>query len=85
MQPQQEKNEKKVAFGFREVPESEKARDVKQVFDSVAKKYDLMNDLLSFGLHRLWKRKTIRAAELKEGSRVLDLSLIHISEPTRPY
>ena len=74
VQPQQEKNEKKVAFGFREVPESEKARDVKQVFDSVAKKYDLMNDLLSFGLHRLWKRKTIRAAELKEGSCVLDIA-----------
>ena len=74
MQPQQEKKEKKVSFGFREVPESEKVRDVKQVFDSVAKKYDLMNDLLSFGLHRLWKRKTIRAEELKEGSRVLDIA-----------
>ena len=71
---QTEKDEKKVSFGFREVPESEKAEDVKQVFDSVASKYDLMNDLLSFGLHRLWKRRTISEARLKEGDRVLDIA-----------
>ena len=69
-----ETDEKKVAFGFREVPESEKAEDVKQVFDSVAAKYDLMNDLLSFGLHRFWKHRTIQAAQLKEGDKVLDIA-----------
>ncbi len=69
-----ETDEKKVAFGFREVPESEKAEDVKQVFDSVAAKYDLMNDLLSFGLHRFWKHCTINEANLKEGYKVLDIA-----------
>ena len=73
--PQQKQTgEKKVAFGFREVPESEKANDVKQVFDSVAAKYDLMNDLLSFGLHRFWKHCTIVEAALKEGHKVLDIA-----------
>ena len=47
--------EKQVDFGYRAVPESEKEEDVKEVFESVAKRYDLMNDVLSLGLHRLWK------------------------------
>ena len=46
-------------FGFATVPEEEKAADVEKVFASVAKKYDLMNDVLSWGLHRLWKRRAI--------------------------
>ena len=71
---QSEQGEKKVSFGFREVPESEKEKDVRQVFDSVAKKYDLMNDLLSFGLHRLWKRHAIQRAEIKRDDKVLDIA-----------
>ena len=43
-------------FGFKKVAEEDKARQVREVFDSVAPKYDLMNDVLSFGMHRLWKR-----------------------------
>jgi demethylmenaquinone methyltransferase/2-methoxy-6-polyprenyl-1,4-benzoquinol methylase len=47
-------------FGYRQVPEGEKARLVKSVFDSVAGKYDLMNDLMSLGIHRIWKdRKSV--------------------------
>jgi len=66
--------EKTVSFGFREVPEAEKADDVKKVFDSVAKKYDLMNDLLSFGLHRWWKSVAVREAGLSAGDKVLDIA-----------
>jgi len=53
-------------FGFQTVPEREKARKVAGVFDSVAGKYDLMNDLMSLGLHRLWKRLMKAARVLKE-------------------
>lgn len=76
MQETKDKNhtKKTVSFGFQEVPEDEKAEDVKKVFDSVAKKYDLMNDLLSFGLHRYWKRVAITEAALKKGDRVLDIA-----------
>lgn len=66
--------EKNTHFGFREVPESEKAQDVKQVFDSVAGKYDLMNDLLSFGLHRYWKRRAEARAGVRAGCKVLDIA-----------
>ena len=59
-------------FGFQEVPLGEKAKRVKGVFDSVAGKYDLMNDLMSGGLHRWWKRYTIRRAEARPGDRILD-------------
>lgn len=68
------KHTKKVSFGYQEVPEDEKAKSVKKVFDSVAKKYDLMNDMLSFGLHRYWKRVAIQEAQLKEGDKVLDIA-----------
>lgn len=61
-------------FGFQSVPASEKARRVRGVFDSVASRYDLMNDLMSGGLHRLWKRHTIREAAVRRGQRVLDLA-----------
>lgn len=61
-------------FGFETVPESEKARRVRGVFSSVADKYDLMNDLMSAGLHRLWKAFTIQVAGARTGDRVLDIA-----------
>ena len=61
-------------FGFRTVPEAEKAQHVGGVFDSVAGKYDLMNDLMSAGLHRLWKRFTVAQSGLRPGGRVLDVA-----------
>ncbi|HKJ71946.1 MAG TPA: class I SAM-dependent methyltransferase [Gammaproteobacteria bacterium] len=61
-------------FGFQEVPLGEKARRVRGVFDSVAGSYDLMNDLMSGGLHRYWKRYTVWRAEAKAGDRVLDIA-----------
>ena len=61
-------------FGFETVDEAEKARRVRGVFDSVASKYDVMNDLMSVGLHRVWKAYTVTVANLKEGDRVLDIA-----------
>ncbi|MEK9952708.1 MAG: class I SAM-dependent methyltransferase, partial [Curvibacter sp.] len=61
-------------FGFETVDEREKARRVRGVFDSVASRYDLMNDLMSGGLHRLWKAYTVTVANLKEGDRALDIA-----------
>jgi demethylmenaquinone methyltransferase/2-methoxy-6-polyprenyl-1,4-benzoquinol methylase len=61
-------------FGFQQVDESEKAGKVRGVFDSVAAKYDLMNDLMSAGLHRAWKAYTVQVANLKPGERVLDIA-----------
>lgn len=61
-------------FGFTKVEESEKARRVAQVFHSVARRYDLMNDLMSAGLHRLWKAFTIEQARVRPGERVLDIA-----------
>ncbi|WP_408595837.1 bifunctional demethylmenaquinone methyltransferase/2-methoxy-6-polyprenyl-1,4-benzoquinol methylase UbiE [Limnohabitans sp.] len=61
-------------FGFKTVDESDKARHVRGVFDSVASKYDVMNDLMSMGLHRVWKRYTVRVADLREGYQVLDIA-----------
>ena len=61
-------------FGFERVPESEKAKRVEQVFDRVAERYDLMNDLMSFGLHRLWKSFTVSLARVRPGERVLDVA-----------
>ena len=61
-------------FGFSSVDEAEKARKVRGVFDSVAPKYDLMNDLMSLGLHRAWKAYTVTVANLKEGDRALDIA-----------
>jgi demethylmenaquinone methyltransferase/2-methoxy-6-polyprenyl-1,4-benzoquinol methylase len=67
-------SQEKTHFGYREVPENEKAALVAEVFRSVAPKYDLMNDLMSFGLHRLWKRFTIQHAALRPGQKVLDVA-----------
>ena len=61
-------------FGFEEVSEGEKAKRVAGVFSSVASRYDLMNDLMSFGLHRLWKVFTIEVSGVKAGDRVLDVA-----------
>ncbi|WP_366658797.1 bifunctional demethylmenaquinone methyltransferase/2-methoxy-6-polyprenyl-1,4-benzoquinol methylase UbiE [Methylophaga sp.] len=61
-------------FGYREVPTSEKARHVAEVFHSVAGKYDLMNDLMSMGIHRLWKWFTINNSGVRRGAKVLDLA-----------
>ena len=61
-------------FGFETVALEDKSRRVKGVFDSVASRYDLMNDLMSGGLHRLWKRFTIEQAAVRRGQAVLDLA-----------
>jgi demethylmenaquinone methyltransferase / 2-methoxy-6-polyprenyl-1,4-benzoquinol methylase len=61
-------------FGFNTVAETEKAHRVAGVFDSVAERYNLMNDLMSAGMHRLWKRFAIEASGVKKGERVLDIA-----------
>ncbi len=61
-------------FGFESVDEQDKARRVRSVFDSVAPKYDVMNDLMSMGLHRAWKAYTVMVANVKEGQQVLDIA-----------
>jgi len=60
-------------FGYRLVPEGEKVKWVYRHFDTVARKYDFMNTLLSFGIHLLWKRDAVRMLDLKPGDRVLDV------------
>ena len=61
-------------FGFKTVNEQDKASHVRGVFDSVAPKYDIMNDLMSMGLHRAWKAYTVMVANVSEGSQVLDIA-----------
>ncbi|RPI16300.1 MAG: bifunctional demethylmenaquinone methyltransferase/2-methoxy-6-polyprenyl-1,4-benzoquinol methylase UbiE [Lysobacterales bacterium] len=63
-----------VDFGYREVPAAEKSRHVRAVFDSVAGKYDLMNDLMSAGVHRLWKRYALSQTGLRPGQAALDVA-----------
>ena len=65
---------KQTHFGFETIPEDDKVRRVAGVFDSVATQYDLMNDLMSGGLHRLWKAFTIAQAGIRPGFRVLDIA-----------
>ena len=67
-------NDNTTHFGYRTVKEEDKSNLVAEVFRSVAPKYDLMNDLMSFGLHRLWKRFTINEADIREGMRILDVA-----------
>jgi demethylmenaquinone methyltransferase / 2-methoxy-6-polyprenyl-1,4-benzoquinol methylase len=67
-------DEKLTDFGFERVPQNEKARRVRGVFDSVADSYDLMNDLMSGGLHRLWKRFALQLAALRPGQQALDVA-----------
>jgi demethylmenaquinone methyltransferase/2-methoxy-6-polyprenyl-1,4-benzoquinol methylase len=64
----------KTHFGFEPVSPEEKTRRVRGVFESVAGKYDLMNDLMSAGLHRLWKRFTVDTSGVRKGARVLDIA-----------
>jgi demethylmenaquinone methyltransferase/2-methoxy-6-polyprenyl-1,4-benzoquinol methylase len=64
----------KTHFGFREVDAGEKAKLVKNVFDSVANKYDVMNDLMSMGIHRIWKRIALQLSHVRYGEKVLDLA-----------
>ena len=66
--------DKTTHFGYETVGESEKAERVRGVFDSVATRYDLMNDLMSFGVHRLWKRFAVQLTGVRAGQRVLDLA-----------
>jgi demethylmenaquinone methyltransferase / 2-methoxy-6-polyprenyl-1,4-benzoquinol methylase len=61
-------------FGFQTLPKAQKARRVRDVFDSVAGRYDLMNDLMSGGLHRLWKRFTLQLTQLRPGQQALDVA-----------
>ena len=64
----------KTHFGYQSVDESQKAEKVAEVFHSVASKYDIMNDLMSMGLHRAWKAYTVMVADLQPGQRVLDIA-----------
>jgi demethylmenaquinone methyltransferase/2-methoxy-6-polyprenyl-1,4-benzoquinol methylase len=64
----------KTHFGFEAVAEADKAQRVRGVFDTVAAKYDVMNDLMSLGLHRAWKAYTVAVANVRPGDRVLDLA-----------
>jgi len=61
-------------FGFQRVPAAQKGARVREVFDRVAPRYDLMNDLMSFGLHRLWKAFAVSVARIRPGERVLDVA-----------
>ena len=61
-------------FGFKRIPEEQKAKRVEEVFDRVAERYDLMNDLMSFGMHRLWKAFAVSVARIRPGERVLDVA-----------
>ena len=64
----------KTHFGYQEVPEGEKARRVGEVFDRVAERYDVMNDLMSLGLHRVWKAFALDVARPRPGERILDVA-----------
>jgi len=64
----------KTHFGYKQVPVEEKQKKVTAVFDSVAAKYNIMNDLMSAGIHRIWKRKTVHLANIRPGMKILDLA-----------
>lgn len=68
------KTEKSTHFGYQQVPVEEKQGKVADVFHSVASKYDVMNDLMSFGIHRLWKRNAVHLSGVRQGQRVLDIA-----------
>lgn len=73
-QPPSDPDSERTHFGYQTVARGEKVRRVGAVFDSVAERYDIMNDLMSLGIHRLWKRLTAEMAGLRPGARVLDLA-----------
>jgi demethylmenaquinone methyltransferase/2-methoxy-6-polyprenyl-1,4-benzoquinol methylase len=70
----EQRSDKTTHFGFQAVDEAAKAERVAGVFDSVASKYDLMNDVMSVGLHRIWKAFTVRQANVRPGMKVLDIA-----------
>nr|Q31IM5.1 RecName: Full=Ubiquinone/menaquinone biosynthesis C-methyltransferase UbiE; AltName: Full=2-methoxy-6-polyprenyl-1,4-benzoquinol methylase; AltName: Full=Demethylmenaquinone methyltransferase [Hydrogenovibrio crunogenus XCL-2] len=74
MTTEHSQSKKTIDFGFSEVPLEEKVKKVKGVFDSVAGNYDIMNDVMSFGIHRLWKRHAIELSGIRPGNVVLDLA-----------
>jgi demethylmenaquinone methyltransferase/2-methoxy-6-polyprenyl-1,4-benzoquinol methylase len=67
-------NENTTHFGFEQVATEDKVRKVRSVFDSVASNYDVMNDLMSFGIHRIWKKVAIQLANVRNGDHILDLA-----------
>ncbi len=67
-------SDKTTHFGFKQVPVEEKAGRVREVFDSVAGNYDIMNDVMSFGIHRIWKRIVVDMASIRHGQQILDLA-----------
>lgn len=69
-----DKQQDTIDFGYQQVAKADKQKMVANVFQSVAQKYDLMNDLMSFGIHRLWKRYTIDCSGVRTGMRVLDIA-----------
>ncbi|MCO6550465.1 MAG: bifunctional demethylmenaquinone methyltransferase/2-methoxy-6-polyprenyl-1,4-benzoquinol methylase UbiE [Gilliamella sp.] len=71
---QDDANQEKIDFGYKQVPKQEKVKRVAEVFHSVADKYDVMNDLMSFGIHRIWKKITIEYSSVRKGQKVLDLA-----------
>ncbi len=71
---QQNQDSKTTDFGYEQVPIDEKVNKVGQVFSSVAQKYDVMNDLMSLGIHRLWKKVAIELSSAKAGQRILDVA-----------
>lgn len=71
---EQNQKENLTHFGYQQVPAEEKVKHVAGVFHSVAGNYDVMNDVMSFGVHRLWKRETIAKSGVRAGQRVLDLA-----------
>jgi demethylmenaquinone methyltransferase / 2-methoxy-6-polyprenyl-1,4-benzoquinol methylase len=73
-QDNEQKNQEQTHFGFKTVDKTQKVNMVKDVFQSVAAKYDIMNDLMSMGIHRLWKRYTIDCSGARAGHKVLDLA-----------
>jgi demethylmenaquinone methyltransferase/2-methoxy-6-polyprenyl-1,4-benzoquinol methylase len=72
--PPKSNDDKTTHFGFQEVPVNEKASKVADVFHSVADSYDVMNDLMSLGIHRLWKKTTIELSGVRTGQTVLDIA-----------
>ena len=67
-------DDKKTHFGYKKISENEKAPKVKAVFNSVAGKYDLMNNLMSMGLHKVWEKMLIESASLKKNAKILDIA-----------
>lgn len=67
-------NKKTTHFGFQQVPAADKSRLVGEIFNSVAHKYDVMNDVMSLGLHRLWKRKVLQIARVRKSQHILDVA-----------